>query len=217
MPKKSVKKQFLIRKRGVANQMSKLLNFFKIYKDSHYKRVTHSLALRIKPFLSKKDIVLDLGSGNGYMADAIKNNVHCKITRMDVVDVSKIGPKPILYDGLHILASNNTFSVSLVIFVLHHLQEKEFVLKELSRVTTSKIIIVEDIAQDIFDYILGIWHKITSRIRYKSSYISYRTDQEWKDLFKKLNLNIIFEGHIDRFIEPIHPASKKLYVLQKKK
>lgn len=171
----------------------------------------------IKPFLSKEDSVLDVGSGNGYMANAIIRKTHCKITLIDVIDVSKIGPRPIIYNGLHFPFPNNSFTKSLLICVLHHVRNKEALLGELSRVTGSNIIIAEDVARDIFDRLLGIWHKIISQIKYKSSYVSYRTDREWRNLFKKLNLNIVHEENIARFIDPSHPATKKLYVLQKEK
>jgi ubiquinone/menaquinone biosynthesis C-methylase UbiE len=173
------------------------------------------MAVYLEPFIGQKDTVLDVGSGNGYMSYAITQKTRCQTTCLDVIDICIVGPKPILYDGTSIPFAPDSFSVVICICVLHHIKHKENIIVEMKRVSASRIIIVEDISRNLWDTLLGIWHRFISKIKYGSGYVVFKSDEGWKDLFAQNGLRVVHEEQIKRMVNWIHPVSRIMYVLEK--
>jgi ubiquinone/menaquinone biosynthesis C-methylase UbiE len=100
-------------------------------------------------------------------------------------------------------------------FVLHHAQHQKAVLEEMKRVTSSEIIILEDIPNTIFDGLLIFCHRIVSKIKYKSINMNFRTSDEWQKLFSKIGLCVKKEIKIKRNRQLLYPVSRQLYLLSK--
>src|SRR5689334_890680 len=101
------------------------------------------LVSRIVPFVEEKDQVLDIGCGTGHNAERLKRVRHVQVSGLDVVDMSMTGPKPLLYDGQHIPYADETFDVSILIYILHYLDDPASFLREVKRVTRKRIIVVQ--------------------------------------------------------------------------
>jgi ubiquinone/menaquinone biosynthesis C-methylase UbiE len=112
------------------------------------KRRANALAMRLQPFMPANSQVLDIGSGLGHNAVAIRERCGCSIAQIDVVDMSAVGPSPIIFDGRNLPYSDNAFDVGLMLFILQYAAEAEFLLSEARRVIHRRLMIIQSTYQD---------------------------------------------------------------------
>jgi len=90
------------------------------------------------------------------------------------------------YDGRNIPLEQNSFDIIIVSFVLHHTSSNcIYLLQQLKNITTKYMIICEDLCG--IDYPLK-WHE---RCFYHQKEGIFRSDEEWKFIFKSLGLKLI--------------------------
>ena len=170
----------------------------------------------IKQYLKNSDVILDLGSGNGLVANNIRKNIGARVICLDITNSSKTKVKPILFCGKHIPFCRDAFTVTICCFVLHHTRYQKELLDEMKRVTNSKIIILEDVNETIGDYFLLWIHKCYSRIRYRPHRTKFRSNNEWRDFFRKCGLFVRKEEKIEKTREITYPVSRRVYILHKR-
>lgn len=178
--------------------------------------INNNTYLHLKPYLTGFDLVLDVGSGDGLIAKTIKEKNGAKVVSIDIIDISKTNIKPLIFDGMHIPFPDNSFGISLCCFVLHHAKYPERLLKEIKRVTKTKVIIMEDIPETVLDSMLIFGHKIISKIKYQSTIMKFKKDAEWKLLFKKNYFTVEKNIKIKKDRDWLYPVSRKMYVLKNK-
>lgn len=161
------------------------------------------------------DSILDVGSGSGRVAQLIQQNMGIKVICMDVQDHHKAGIKPVLFDGVHIPFNEGAFSAALGCFILHHAPLQTALLNEMKRVIRSKMFIMEDTPDAIWDKLLLLLHRLTARINYSSKKMRFRSSKEWRALFGELGLHVEKEIRIKRSRELFYPVSRRLFVLAK--
>ncbi len=143
-----------------------------------------------KEFLKGK--VLDVGAGRCYIADELQAENKIDVTCLDVKDLSQTGMNVIVYDGKKIPFKNNEFDTALVAYVFHHCENPLKVLKEVVRVCKGNIIIFEDTKPSYFTNIMDF---VSNKSRGVDTPFGFRTEREWLDVFKKLNLKIVAVKH----------------------
>lgn len=150
---------------------------------------------RIEKYLKREDKILDVGSGLCNTVELLKNKGY-KIVPLDIINLSFVdGIKPIIYDGGKMPFGNDEFDIALIVLVLHHTKNPEDILKEAKRVA-KKIIIVEEIYENIFrKYTTFIWDSVVN-LEFLGHPHSNKTDVEWKKLFQKLKLELLFTDYI---------------------
>ncbi len=168
----------------------------------------------LKDYLNKDDFVLDVGSGTGFVADLLSKNIGCKTNCIDVLDINKTNLPLTLFEGTKIPFKSNAFSVVLCCFVLHHAKDQEKLLKEIRRVSKSKILIFEDIPINFIDKILFMGHDLISRFRYKSERLVFHDVEGWIDIFKNNGLKVEKIIEIDKRRQLWYPVSRRLFVLR---
>lgn len=169
----------------------------------------------LKDHLTVSDFVLDVGTGTGLVADLIRKKIKCGIFVIDVFNLNRTKTPILTYDGKNIPFCNNTFSAVLCCFVLHHTEYQELVIKEMKRVTSSKIYIFEDIPITIVDKIMLKIHDLRSRVKYNSKKLQFRRIEEWKEIFKKYDLQIERIIVINKSRQWWNPVSRRLFILNK--
>jgi SAM-dependent methyltransferase len=105
------------------------------------------LVSRILPFIEPKEQVLDIGWGTGHNGQRLRQMRRVEVSGLDVVDMGVTGPKPRLYDGSNIPFADESFDVSVLIYMLHYVDDPARFLREVKRVTKKRIIIVQTICQ----------------------------------------------------------------------
>lgn len=90
------------------------------------------------------------------------------------------------YDGRNIPIEKDSFDVIIISFVLHHTSSNcIYLLQQLKNITTKYLIICEDLCG--IDYPLK-WHERCFKHQKEGI---FRSDEEWKFIFKSLDLDLI--------------------------
>ncbi|HZQ06642.1 MAG TPA: class I SAM-dependent methyltransferase, partial [Anaerolineae bacterium] len=84
----------------------------------------------VTPFLKPDYHILEIGAGNGLVAEMLHRTTGANFTLLDVVDYNRSAFPLHLYDGRALPFDDNTFDLSLLIFVLHHNPDPRPVLRE---------------------------------------------------------------------------------------
>ena len=161
--------------------------------DKH-ERIVNNLSDRIFKYQDKADTLLNKlfaldEQAGAEVCEILKERGH-SVTPLDVKNLSCCDNiEPILYDGKKIPFKDNKFDVALIITVLHHTPNPAEIIKEAKRVC-KRIIIVEDINENKFRKYLTNFLDSLYNLEFIGHPHSNKTDQEWKALFKKLELKI---------------------------
>ncbi|MBX2821087.1 MAG: class I SAM-dependent methyltransferase [Rhodothermaceae bacterium] len=149
---------------------------------------------------NRKGAVLDLGAGEGYVGQEIKNKWGAEVTLADVVDINRTDLPHVLYDGQTLPFEDNQFDTTILYFVLHHAEGAERVLDEAKRVTKGQIIIVESVYKTQQDLnVLTFLDVLANRLRSgglmnaQEEFLHFRTVPEWKKLFEEKGVRVTAE------------------------
>lgn len=186
----------------------------------------------IKPFINKSDRILDVGCGDGRVANIIRNNNQIELT--DIYKHPNIDDRnntfKLMNSDVILPYSDNEFDSALLLTVLHHSNNPYKLLEETIRVVNNRIIIIESILGiskdnsgnfEIFkdkrlEYARLIdW--IYNRIVYDDNVnvpYNFLCVEDWNNIFNKYNLKIV--DSIDLGIDiKIVPEHHYLFVLEK--
>ena len=131
--------------------------------------------------------VIDIGAGRCYIAKELESKSNINVTCIDVKDLSRTGMKVTVYDGRNMPFKDNQFDSAIISYVLHHCDDQLKVLKEAVRVCKGNIVIFEDTKPSPVTNAMDF---ISNRIRGVKTPFHFHSEEEWKDIFKKLNLKI---------------------------
>jgi SAM-dependent methyltransferase len=106
------------------------------------RRAAH-LAGRIAPHLPAGATVLDIGSGTGHNAEALRARVASSCAEADVVDFHVVGGGPVLFDGARLPFADGAFDAGLLAFVLSHAEDPAALLREAGRVASRRVLVLQ--------------------------------------------------------------------------
>ena len=187
----------------------------------HAQRIIPHLA----PYVYGKSRVLDFGNGSGAIAHVLAKESSAFVAGVDVAQNSLFDIPAIAYDGQRLPFRDNTFDVVYAVFVLHHCRDVDMVISECSRVSTSHIILIEDvwtnwwnrfwmysfhILFDLFMVVLTVFTSATwkSDFRYR-----FKDDVDWLLCFKRFGLTVLKAE--DLVLYDGYPVRHRIYVLEK--
>jgi len=167
----------------------------------------------IKPYLDKRQIILDIGSGTCNICNLLRIEGY-HVIPLDIYNYSFVdGLSPVIYDGYNMPFKNEQFDIALLITVLHCAKDPLGLLKEAVRLA-NRIVVVEDI------FLYGI-HKLAVEtldsllnlefLSHPRKYKFYKSQEEWEVLFEKLGLNVV-----DKFFRNQYFAFKHVFYYLKK-
>jgi len=145
---------------------------------------TDTVISRIKPFLNKKDKIIDIGCGSGLISSKLLSRGF-DVTPVDVDDFH--GPrliKPVIYDGVKLPFPDKSFDTALLLMVLHHTPNPNIVFSEAARVAKNIILIETSYTNSVNRFITVIADTI-GNLRTKAFWTSYKSDSKWKTFFSK--------------------------------
>jgi len=144
----------------------------------------------ITPFLSKKNKILDIGTGTGHVCQELNNRGY-KAHPLDVENLSFTpNVNPQIFDGKRIPYLRNAFDVSLLLTVLHHTDKPEEVLRESVRVAR-RIIIIEDIYTSSLHKYTTFFFDSLLNLEFAGHPHSNKSDSEWRAIFKAHKLRLV--------------------------
>lgn len=166
---------------------------------------------------------MDLGAGNGQLAENLQSLTGAKFTLLDVIDYNTSSLPLYVFDGEKIPYADASFDQAIIIFVLHHLSDKvvqENLLREAARVTRGEIVIWEDTPRN-WNWLERALNKVADWIINRSACSgvhvphSYRNNSDWEELFSKLNFKIMKKIEIRAFPLIFGGYSQHIYVIRK--
>ena len=167
---------------------------------------------RILPFIENTKTVIDVGSGNCFIA---KRLIHGgkKVTSVDIKDQSlEPSVQVTVFDGKTLPFGNKSFDVGLLLTVMHHTPSPEKIFREVARVSR-EILVIETSYRNIFEKFFIVLFDSLLNGQLKFYWNSYRSDSDWKNFFHKEGYTVVkTEQYIDMQGAPyFHP----LYYVKK--
>lgn len=184
--------------------------YYQIF-EKLYQNAAKRMVSDCQSFIFKNSKILDLGCGSGIVGQEFQKKFEANLIGVDIKDL-RIIPIPFeLINGLKLPFPDNIFDAVLINFVLHHTDSPLALLEEAKRVSNGKIIIYEDLPENLLSKLRCSIHGASFnkffKIKNKSS---FKTEKEWEDIFNKIKLNIIFKKIVNKF-----PVKKEMFVLEK--
>jgi SAM-dependent methyltransferase len=178
----------------------------------------HTVSL-VLPHLGAGMSVLDVGCGEGWVADEIAQQGAAEVATVDVVDVRRIhGLAFSLYDGVHLPFPDGRFDVVMLNFVLHHVpnERKVSLLREALRVARETVFILEDTPRTSLDRLVSRRHGEAYRRKIGSNApFGFLTVNEWQWLFRGMGLEAEATS-LGRFCRSVaQPFARAAFVLRK--
>ncbi|MBI3930106.1 MAG: class I SAM-dependent methyltransferase [Armatimonadetes bacterium] len=166
---------------------------------------------RVREFYGPR--VLDFGAGSCRFASYLSRRGH-QVTAVDVVDASKVpGCRPLICSAPPLPFPDDHFDTVISMFVLHHIQDCEPVIRELRRVTRNYLIVAEDLCEGWWDRVFTALHNGSSG--WGKARESYRSREEWLRLFQSFGLRPCSTLEIPRHRTPYYPVRRGILVLEK--
>jgi 2-polyprenyl-3-methyl-5-hydroxy-6-metoxy-1,4-benzoquinol methylase len=158
-----------------------------------YRRVKE-IVENISPYIPVKAQVIDIGTGNGLVAEKISQKKDAKVTLIDVVDLN-ISRFPVkIFNGKLIPFEDKRFDIALLIDVIHHAEDEKALIKEAFRVA-KKIIISEEVHRDrIKNFLTNIGDNIQIILYGMPLGIHSRDKKDWLDFLKNFSPKVKWVG-----------------------
>ena len=147
----------------------------------------------VQPFFPRPPsplVILDLGAGEGYVGERIRQGLGAHVTACDVIDLNRTTVPHVLYDGRKLPWEDAHYDVVILYFVLHHSADQEAVLREALRVASGRVIVVEAVYErEVNRRIMrfaDIWaNRLRSRGRMteQEDALHFRTNEGWTRFF----------------------------------
>lgn len=122
--------------------------------DRHFERLLERRADRLARFLSPRlpesGTLLDIGSGTGHNARALRSRFDRSVMETDVVDIHTVGPGPVLCDGKRLPFSDSAFAGAILLFVLHYVTDPAALLREAARVGSGRVWVLQTSCSNAF-------------------------------------------------------------------
>jgi SAM-dependent methyltransferase len=178
----------------------------------------HTVSL-VLPYLGPGMSVLDIGCGEGWVADELAHRGAAEVETVDVVDVRRIrGLSFSIYDGVHLPFPGDRFDVVMLNFVLHHVPDarKVALLHEALRVARRTVFILEDTPRTSLDRLVSRRHGEAYRRKIGSDApFGFLTVNEWQWLFRGMGLEAQATS-LGRFCRSVaQPFARAAFVLRK--
>ncbi len=187
------------------------MRFYRVFKRL-YEQAAHKMCLDCEQFIEKQSKILDIGCGSAIIAHTFQDFFDTEVIGVDVID-RRIFPIAFsLIDGKKLPFPENSFDNVLIAYTLHHSKDPVGLLKEIVRVCKGKIFIYEDLIESFLSKLFCEFHSFSfDKFFGNKNKTIFKTEAEWQEIFKTLNLNLIFDKQVSYDFDPV---KKKLFVLE---
>ena len=149
-----------------------------------------------KEFIPPASRVLDIGGGWGFYVEPLKRLRDCEVTVLDVVEPRFRKAPVVVYGGEKMPFPDQSFDVSLLVTVLHHVPNPEKILAEAKRVTRRVVIVIEDLYRNAFGRIWTILRDTFYTLEFMGHPRNFRKREEWSQCFRRLGFQVKSEKEV---------------------
>lgn len=163
---------------------------------------------------------LDVGSGDGQLAQAVGCLTNKPVTLTDVVPLNTTDLPFHLYDGKKLPFENGEFDACLLYVVLHHCDDPEKVFREAARVARRRVIIVEAVASNYYEALISqffdwFFNHIMIKAQEMPLAFAYRSPEHWVKQISQQGMNVTAHRDLGWDHLPLLPEHRCLYVADK--
>ena len=172
------------------------------------------MALEVASVLPSGAEVLDVGCGNGFIAHHLQSMLGTTVVGLDVGDSTAARINYLPYDGRRFPVKDQSFDAVLLCYVLHHAQDPQLVLNEVSRVLREGglVIIYEDMPLLWWDRVVCWVHDRQWRDR--TGPCTFQAERGWRRTFSLAGFEIVKERALSRWRNLAHPVSRRFFVIR---
>ena len=187
------------------------MRFYSVF-QRFYEQAAHRMCKDCEQFIEQKAKILDIGCGSAIIANTFQNFFDTEIIGVDVVDRRLFPIAFSLINGKKLPFASKSFDNALIAYTLHHSKDPISLLKEVIRVCKGKIFLYEDLPEGLLSKVFCKIHGFSfDRLFGNKNKTAFKTEEEWKEVFKSLKLNLIFDKQVSYSFDPV---KKKLFVLE---
>lgn len=152
-------------------------------------------------WITEGDRVLDVGCGNGIVANKIRNKFKCAVTGTDILDYLNIKmPFLLMREPYKLPFESASFDTILFNDVLHHINDQEKILKEAARVA-NKLLIFELKPSPLAYFIDKFINKLHNSDM--ATPFNFKTKEHWQKFFSELGFDYEFRKVKKPFYYPL--------------
>lgn len=166
-----------------------------------------------KEFVPPASRVLDIGGGWGFYVEPLERSRNCKVTVLDVVEPRFRKAPVVTYGGERIPFPDQSFDVSLLVTMLHHVRSPEKVLAEAKRVTRRFVIVIEDLYQRWAGRMWTILRDSFYNFEYVGHPRNFRAKEGWLQCFRNLGFHVESEKEVTTSLLGI-PILNGIFILR---
>jgi SAM-dependent methyltransferase len=162
--------------------------------DALLRRRARAKWRRLAPWIpAEPRRLLDLGAGEGFVADAAAEATGAHATLADVADYRRSQRPLVRFDGSCLPFPDGFFDATLIVYVLHHADDAEDLLAEAVRVTRGPVIVLESVVRvpwtrgafERLDAVVNRWRSGAPAPRPR-----WRSVGGWQDVADRLGLTL---------------------------
>ena len=158
------------------------------------RRYARGEARALAPHVSGRRL-LDLGAGEGWVAEALRALTAAWSCCVDVGPFRLAGEPYVLYDGARLPFRDRTFDTTVISLALHHCRAPEAVLDEAVRVTRSRLLVVESVYRNSYErFWLDLLDRRLNGYRHGGVMnvpLAFRRPEQWRALFESRGLRLV--------------------------
>ena len=149
-----------------------------------------------------------------FIAKELVRSKNVVVHGLDVIDMKLTNLPLTIFDGTGVPFGDKCYDISLLIGVLHHVNDQEKLLKEVARVTSLKIILFEDIYRS---RVGENWVKLRDIIgnlpeEPKMNFaLNFRSENEWERFFDEFSFEVQYKNTM---FNPIRLTHHALFILK---
>lgn len=146
-----------------------------------------TIVKNLQPFLPRGQHVVEIGAGNGLVAQMLHDSTGADFTLLDVVDYNASKLPMHVFDGRTLPFPDHSFDLALLVFVLHHNPDPRPVMWEAMRVARNGVIVVENDTRGLIKKPLTRMIDSTEHLHrgVPPCYMTKSSD-EWRSFFEAL-------------------------------
>lgn len=152
----------------------------------------------VKAFLQAPQHILEIGAGNGLVAQMLHDATGASFTLLDVVNYNTSKLPIQVYDGKSLPFADDSFDIVMLVFVLHHNPDPRPVMQEALRVARQGVLVIENDVR-------GVVKKPVTRVVDSLEFVRrgvprnyfVKTSDEWLEFFRELPANAAVLHHFD--------------------
>ena len=177
--------------RGTGRQMIRSADWLHatLVQDTRAARLAACIAPLVRPGWS----VLDIGCGDGTLAQYIARRIHDVTIRGVEVRIRPGTKIPVQhFDGVHLPYPDDAFDAALIVDVLHHTEEPKALMREAARVTRKAIIIKDHRRNGVLAAETLHFMDRVGNDRFGVPVLgNYWSESEWRSAFVELGLTVV--------------------------